>query len=161
MDPIKNFRKYLNEEEFPFFNNFEKEVLQYGLDNIENLQPGAYTEEVADEIFNPPGDGIIIYNNEGVEFISKFNDRDGGSGWASGLEYAFDAADEMDNTQYIAGLMLEGNWAGVANYIIMEMGRRLLVASEILAQKIASNDEEMSEEDIEDLKDELELFISG
>jgi hypothetical protein len=67
----------------------------------------------------------------------------------------------MDSVDFIAERVQEGNWAGVANFIIMEMGRRLLVASEILSQKIASNDEEISEEDIEDLKDELELFISG
>jgi len=161
MDPLKRFQRFLNEEEMPFFNNFEKEILQYGLDNIESLQPGVSAQEVGDEIFNPPGDGTIIYNNEGVEFLSNFNDRDGGSGWASALEYAFDAADEMDSTDFIAQRIQNGNWAGVANYIIIEMGRRLLLASEVLAQKIASGDEELSAEDIQDLEDELEIFIAS
>ena len=35
----------------------------------------------------------------------------------------------------------------------------LLVASEILGQKIATGDEEMDAEDIQDLEQELELFI--
>jgi len=161
MDPLKTFQKYLNEEEMPFFNNFEKQILQYGLDNIENLQPGVYAEEVGDEIFNPPGDGAFIYNSDGIEFLSNFNDRDGGSGWASALEYAFDAADEMDSTDFIAQRIQNGNWAGVANYIIIEMGRRLLLASEVLGQKIAAGDEELSAEDIQDLEDELEIFIAS
>jgi len=161
MDPLKRFQRFLNEEEIPFFNNFEKQILQYGLDNIENLQPGVYAEEVGDEIFNPPGDGAFIYNSDGVEFLSNFNDRDGGSGWASALEFAFDAADEMGSTEFIAERIQEGNWAGVANYIIIEMGRRLILASEVLAQKIAADEDEMSAEDIEDLQDELELFIGG
>ena len=150
----------MSEQELPFFNNFEKEILQYGLDNIENLEPGLDVYEVGDELFNPPGDGIIIYHNEGIELLSKFNNRDGGDGWAAALEFAFEAADEMGNTEFIAEMVQEGNWAGVANYIIMEMGRRLLLASEVLAQKIANGDDELTAEDIEDLEDELGLFIS-
>ena len=161
MDPLKRFQRFLNEEEMPFFNNFEKQILQYGLDNIGNLEPGLDVQEVGDEIFNPAGDGAFIYNSDGIEFLSNFNDRDGGSGWASALEYAFDAADEMDSTDFIAQRIQNGNWAAVANYIIIEMGRRLLLASEVLAQKIASGDEELSAEDIQDLEDELELFIGG
>ena len=161
MDPLKRFQNYINEQEIPFFNNFEKEILQIGLDNIESLQPGSSVSEVGDEIFNPPGDGIIIYNNEGVEFLSNFNNRDGGSGWSSALEYAFDAAEEMGNDEFIAEMIRSGNWAGVANYLIIEMGRRLILASEVLAQKIANDDEEMSAEDIQDLEDELELFIAS
>ena len=161
MDPLKRFQRFLNEEEIPSFNNFEKQILQYGLDNIEGIEPGLPVELVGDEIFNPPGDGIIIYNSDGVEFLSNFNDRDGGSGWASALEYAFDAADEMGNIEFIGEKIQEGNWAGVANYLIIEMGRRLILASEVLAQKIASGDEELSAEDIQDLEDELELFIGS
>ena len=161
MDPLKRFQRFLNEEEMPFFNNFEKQILQYGLDNIENLQPGVYAEEVGDEIFNPPGDGAFIYHSDGIEFLNNFNNRDGGSGWAAALEYAFEAADEWDSTEFIAEKVQEGNWAGVANYILIEMGRRLLLASEVLAQKIAEGDEELSAEDIQDLEDELEIFIAS
>ena len=160
MDPLKRFQRFLNEEEMPFFNNFEKQILQYGLDNIGNLEPGLDIQEVGYELFNP-ADGVIIYHNEGIEFLSNFNDRDGGSGWAAALEFAFDAVDEMESTEFVAQLIQDGNWAGVANHIFLEKGRRLLLASEVLAQKIASGDEELSAEDIQDLEDELELFIAS
>ena len=178
MDPFKTFRDIylaeskkvlplsklketvMAEQDLPEFNNFEKEILQYGLDNIESLQPGSYASEVGDEIFNPAGDGIIIYNNEGIEFLTKFNNREGGYGWAAALEYAFDAAEEMGNDEFLAEMIRSGNWAGISNYLIIEMGRRLILASEILAQKIANNDEEMDAEDIKDLEQELDLFIN-
>ena len=160
MDALNTFKKYLNEEELPEFNDFEKEILQYGLENIEGLEPGLYASEVGDDIFNPPGDGIVIYNNEGVEFLNNFNNRDGGSGWAAALEYAFDAAEEMGNDEFLAEMIRSGNWAGVANYLIIEMGRRLIMASEVLAQKIANGDDEMDAEDIKNLEQELDLFIN-
>ena len=40
MDALNTFKKYLNEEELPEFNNFQKQILKYGLDNVEYLQPG-------------------------------------------------------------------------------------------------------------------------
>ena len=101
MDPFKTFRDIylaeskkvlplsklketvMAEQDLPEFNNFEKEILQYGLENIEGLEPGSYASEVGDDIFNPPGDGIFIYNNEGVEFLTKFNNREGGL-WMGG-----------------------------------------------------------------------------
>ena len=83
-----------------------------------------------------------------------------GYGWAAALEYAFDAAEEMGNDEFLAEMIRSGNWAGIANYLIIEMGRRLILASEILAQKIANDDEEMTAEDIEDLEQELDLFIN-
>ena len=159
MDPLKKFQAYLNEEELPYFNNFEKQVLQYGLDHIGDVKEGDQAEDVADIMFNPEGDGIIIYNQEGVDFLTKFNDRDAGSGWASALEYVFDVAADYEFTDYISEKIQEGNWAAVANYIIAEMGRRLILGSEVLAQAI-SNNEQVTAEDIEDLEQELELFIS-
>ena len=159
MDPLKKFQAYLNEEELPYFNDFEKQVLQYGLDHIGDVREGEQAEDVVDIMFNPEGDGIIIYNQEGIDILTKFNDRDAGSGWASALEYAFDIAADYDSTDYMSEKVQEGNWAAVADYIIAEMGRRLMVSSEILAQAIANN-EKMTAEDIEDLKQELELFIS-
>ena len=160
MDPLKTFKKYLNEEEIPFFNNFEKQILQYGLDNIGNLEPGLDIQEVGYELFNP-ADGIIIYNSEGIEFLSNFNYRGAGSGWAAALEFAFDAVDVMESTEFVAQLIQDGNWAGVANHIILEMGRSLLNTSEVLGQKESAGDEELSAEDIQDLEDELELFIAS
>ena len=160
MDPLKQFQRFLNEEEIPSFNNFEKQILQYGLDNIGNLEPGLDIQEVGYELLSS-ADGIIIYHNEGIEFLSNFNDRDGGSGWASALEYAFEAADDIESTEYVAQLIQDGNWAGVANHIILEMGRNLLNKSEVLGQKESVGDEELSAEDIQDLEDELELFIAS
>ena len=173
MDALKNFRKYILVEskesvsltkinemsELPTFNNFEKQILQYGLDNIENIKEGDYASEVADEMFNPVGDGLIIYNSEGVDLLSNFNTADSGYGWASALEYVFSAAEEVESLDYIAEKMVEGNWAAIANSLIMEMGRELILASEVLAPLIA-NDERLDAEDIQDLEQELELFIS-
>lgn len=155
----KKYKAFLNEQELPEFNNFEKQILQYGLDHIGDVREGEHAEDVADIMFNPEGDGIIIYNQEGIEFLTKFNDRDAGSGWASALEYVFDIAEDYSFTDYISEKIQQGNWAAVANYIIAEMGRRLIVGSEVLAQAIA-NEEQMTAEDIQDLEQELELFIS-
>lgn len=153
----KKYKAFLNEQDLPDFNDFEKEVLQYGLDNIENLEAGAvYPNDVANDLYN--SSETVIYHHDGIELISKFQ-GDEGTGWAAALEYLFRMASDMGTVDNLLEAIAEGNWAKVASILLLFKGEELLNGSEIIAQAVAS-DEELTDEDIENIEQELELFIS-
>lgn len=156
---IKKYKAFINEDELPYFSNFDKEILQYGLDNIENIREGDDPYEAADQLFSDP-EGLVIYHHDGINLLSNFNHRDRGDGWANALAYVFEKSDELGDFDYVGDRIKEGNWAAIANYLINEYGKELILASDILAQAI-SVDKPLTVEDIEDLGDELQLFIDG
>lgn len=161
MDPIKRFKNYINEQEIPYFSEFDKGVFDYVLNNIENLRPGDSADpmEVADHTLNNSEN--IIYHSEGIKFLESFEGEMGLRGWTGALEYAFNKAQDYDNESYISELVQSGNWAQLANFIILMKGEELMIASEVLAQKIANGDYILDAGDIQDLEDELNLFIGG
>jgi hypothetical protein len=161
MDPVERFKNYLNEEEIPYFSDFDKEVFDYILNNLENLQPGDSSDplDVVNATVNR--DDNIIYHSEGIKFLEGFQGENGARGWTGALEYAFERAADFDNESYIGELIQAGNWSGLANYIILMRGEEIIVASEVLSQKVASNEPTLDAGDIEDLEQELELFING
>jgi len=153
----KKYKAFLNEQDLPDFNEFEKEVLQYGLDNIGNLEAGAiYPNDVANDLYNR--NETIIYHHEGIDLINKFQGDDG-TGWAAALEYLFRTASDMGTVDNLLEAIAEGNWAKVASLLLLFKGEELLRGSEIIAQAV-SGDDELTDEDIENLEQELELFIS-
>ncbi len=159
MDAIKTFKKYLNEQEIPSFNNFEKEILQYAVDYIDNVEEGVDPTEVADLMFNR-GDGAMSSYYDGIQLISNYN-GDNGDGWANGLEYLFGKGDDMGmDPDYIGSMIKDGRWDTLGNILLLYKAEELLVASEILAQAIRT-DEPLTASDIENLEDELNLFIDS
>ena len=149
MDALNTFKKYLNEEELPEFNNFQKQILKYGLDNIENIQPGDQASEVADALFNQPE--MVNSYYEGITLLSNYNDANSGEGWTG---------EEFGMSESLSENIKDAAWDSLASLLIYWKGEELLVASEILGQKFATGDEEMDAEDIQDLEQELELFIN-
>lgn len=158
MDAIKKFKKYLNEQEIPDFNDFEKNILQYAVDYIENVEEGDYGDDVASSIFNT--NTIIDTYFEGIKLLEAYN-GDNGSGWANGLEYLFDKGDDMGmDPDNIGSMIKDGGWNAVGNLLLLLKGEELLQQSEVISRVIRSN-ETMTASDIEDLEDELKLFIDN
>ena len=157
MDALNTFKKYLNEEELPEFNNFQKQILKYGLGNVEYLQPGDQASEVADALFNRPE--MVTSYYEGITLLSNYNDANSGEGWTGALEYLFERGEDFGMSESLSENIKDAAWDSLASLLIYWKGEELLVASEILGQKFATGDEEMDAEDIQDLENELELFI--
>ena len=154
MDAIKKFKNYLNEQEIPNFNNFEKKILQYAVDYIENIEEGIDGEEAAFTIFH--NISIDTYF-EGIELIESYN-GDNGSGWVNALEYLFEKEEEMGIE--IGNTIKDGRWDTVGSLLVLLKGEELLDQSEVISRVIRSN-EVMTASDIEDLEDELNLFIDN
>ena len=160
MDPLKRFQRFLNEEEMPYFTDFDKSIFQYIIDNIENLQEGDDVNDVVrktlDQDTNFPNYG------DALKFIESFN-GEYGRGWYEAIEYVYSQADEFgdDQKRVVSSHLENGEWNLIADLILLGKAEEIILASEVLAQKIAAGDEELSAEDIQDLEDELELFIGG
>ena len=158
MDALKKFKQYLNEEEIPYFSDFDKKIFQYAVDNIENVGEGTDGDEVAREII-AAGDIINTYW-EGIQLISSYP-GESGSGWSNALEYIYGRADDMGlGDDFISESIKSGRWDVLGNILLEYKIEELLVASEIIAQAISSN-EPLTKEDIQDLEQELDLFIDN
>lgn len=171
MDPFKRFRDiYLVEgkkdvslpkinemQDIPYFNNFDKEVLQYAVDYIENVEEGADPNEVADLMFNR-GDGAMSSYYDGIQLLTNYN-GDNGEGWTNGLEFLFDRGEDMGmDSDYIGSMIKDGRWDTLGNLMLLYKAEELLIASQILADAISSN-RDLTAADIEDLEKELKIFI--
>jgi hypothetical protein len=157
---LKKYKAFLNEQELPNFSKFDKMVLQYAADNIENLEEGVSPHDVANAIFYS-GDGIIIYYDDGIKLLESYY-GDNGEGWTNAIEYLYERTEEdgIDSSVFIGDLIKNGRWDSLGNHLLFYRGEELLLASEVLAQLIAANEDEMTKEDIEDLENELEFLAS-
>ena len=156
---LKKYKAFLNEQELPNLNTFDKKILQYAADYIENVEVGEDPTDVADAIFNR-GDGVIISYYDGIQLIQSYY-GDNGEGWTNALEYLFEKADDMGmDSVFIGDLIKEGRWDTLGNLLLLYKAEEVLLASEVLAQLIATNEDEMTQEDIENLEQELEFLAS-
>ena len=113
MDAIKSFKKYLveskkaiTEQEIPEFTDFEKEILQIGIDNIGNIEVGTSPYEAGNAIYNTD---TLTRHSDGIALL---------------------------------------------------LGADLIRRSEIIELAIKSN-QDLTSGDIEDLEDELTLFVGN
>ena len=157
MDALNTFKKYLNEEELPYFTDFDKSILKFILDNIENIEEGDDVNDVVSTTLDQ--DTNFSNYGDALRFIESFN-GEYGRGWHEAIEYLYSLADEFgeEEKNVISGYFENGQWHKVADYILLGKARELLSSSEILAQKIANGDDVMTAEDIEDLEQELDFI---
>ena len=165
MDPLKTFRKYILVEskepvsltkinemsELPTFSQTDKEILRFMADNTDFIDEGAEASEVSDYLLNQDYFINKGKTQEGKDFLSR-------SGGLDSLEIVMERSREYGDVDYIADYIAKGDWDKIANLYALFRGEEILLASEVLAPLIA-NDETLDAEDIQDLEQELELFI--
>ena len=154
----KQTEKVMTEQEIPEFTNFEKEILKIGIRNIDNLKVGTHPYEAGDAIYNTDS---IDYHSEGIDLLNKYWGI-AGTGWTGALEYLFEEGENRGfEPEFMSEKIAEGDWASVGNLLVFCLGEDLTRRSEVIERAIRSNQEELTSEDIEDLEDELNLFISN
>ena len=166
MDPLKTFRKYILVEskepvsltkinemsELPTFSQTDKEILRFMADNTVFIDEGAEANEVSDYLLNQDYFINEGETQEGKDFLSR-------SGGLDSLEIVMNSVQhEYGDVDYIADYIAKGEWDKIANLYALFRGEEILLASEVLAPLIA-NDERLDAGDIQDLQQELELFI--
>ena len=155
MDPLKRFQRFLNEEEIPNFSDTDKEILEFIKDRTDMIEVGSLPQEIADYTLNQ--DYFVDQGDE--EEGKSFLERAGGA-WEI-LDFIFERSEDFGMTDSVIDDIKNKKWDSLARLYALYRAEELLLASEVLAQKIASGDEELSAEDIQDLEDELELFIAS
>tara|TARA_R110000744_G_scaffold317248_1_gene423900 strand:+ start:520 stop:1008 length:489 start_codon:yes stop_codon:yes gene_type:complete len=162
MDAIKSFKKYLveskkaiTEQEIPEFTDFEKEILQIGIDNIGNIEVGTSPYLAGDAIYNTD---TLTRHSDGIALLNKYQGNEG-TGWTGALKYLFEEA-ENHSAESISKKIAEGNWSSIGTILALYLGADLIRRSEIIELAIKSN-QDLTSGDIEDLEDELTLFVGN
>ena len=166
MDHFQTFRKYLlvesenglplsklKEQDMPEFSEIDKEILQFMADNVDQIEVGDYVDEVANRLGNEAY--FTTYHSDGFDFLQR-------AGGLKALAYILDKERDLigEVSEETIDDLKEENYSPLANLYAFYKVEELILASEIYAQKIARGEEEMDQQDIEDLKTELEFLAS-
>ena len=155
MDAIKSFKKYLNEQDIPDFSESDKEILEFIKDRLDMLEDKSSSDsfEVVAATFNQDyfiDDGDTA---EGLRFLKTL-----GNGWET-ISNIIDRSGDNGSTDYLIEKIANKEWDAVARLYSLFRAEELMLSSEVLGQKQARGEEELDASDIEDLRDELTIFI--
>ena len=155
MDAIKSFKKYLNEQDIPDFSESDKEILEFIKDRLDILDDNNSSDsfEVVNAIVNQ--DYFIDKGDtdDGLRFLKTL-----GNGWET-ISNIIDRSGDDGSTDYLIEKIANKEWDAVAGIYIVFRAEELMLSSEVLGQKQARGEEELDASDIEDLRDELTIFI--
>ena len=155
MDAIKSFKKYLNEQDIPDFSESDKEILEFIKDRLDMLEDKSSSDsfEVVAATFNQDyfiDDGDTA---EGLRFLKTL-----GNGWET-ISNIIDRSGDYGSTDYLIEKIANKEWDAVARLYSLFRAEELMLSSEVLGQKQDRGEEELDASDIEDLRDELTIFI--
>ena len=155
MDAIKSFKKYLNEQDIPDFSESDKEILEFIKDRLDMLDDNSSSDsfEVVAATFNQDyfiDDGDTA---DGLRFLKTL-----GNGWET-ISNIIDRSGDYGSTDYLIEKIANKEWDAVARLYSLFRAEELMLSSEVLGQKQARGEEELDASDIEDLRDELTIFI--
>tara|TARA_B110000902_G_scaffold14812_1_gene17554 strand:- start:1019 stop:1489 length:471 start_codon:yes stop_codon:yes gene_type:complete len=155
MDAIKSFKKYLNEQDIPDFSESDKEILEFIKDRLDMLDDKSSSDsfEVVAATFNQDyfiDDGDTA---EGLRFLKTL-----GNGWET-ISNIIDRSGDYGSTDYLIEKIANKEWDAVARLYSLFRAEELMLSSEVLGQKQDRGEEELDASDIEDLRDELTIFI--
>ena len=155
MDAIKSFKKYLNEQDIPDFSESDKEILEFIKDRLDMLEDKSSSDsfEVVAATFNQDyfiDDGDT---DDGLRFLKTL-----GNGWET-ISNIIDRSGDNGSTDYLIEKIANKEWDAVARLYSLFRAEELMLSSEVLGQKQARGEEELDASDIEDLRDELTIFI--
>lgn len=155
MDAIKSFKKYLNEQDIPDFSESDKEILEFIKDRLDMLEDKSSSDsfEVVAATFNQDyfiDDGDTA---DGLRFLKTL-----GNGWET-ISNIIDRSGDNGSTDYLIEKIANKEWDAVARLYSLFRAEELMLSSEVLGQKQARGEEELDASDIEDLRDELTIFI--
>ena len=155
MDAIKSFKKYLNEQDIPDFSESDKEILEFIKDRLDMLDDNSSSDsfEVVFAILNQDyfiDDGDT---DDGLRFLKTL-----GNGWET-ISNIIDRSGDDGSTDDLIEKIANKEWDAVARLYSLFRAEELMLSSEVLGQKQARGEEELDASDIEDLRDELTIFI--
>ena len=155
MDAIKSFKKYLNEQDIPDFSESDKEILEFIKDRLDMLEDNSSSDsfEVVAATLNQDyfiDDGDTA---DGLRFLKTL-----GNGWET-ISNIIDRSGDYGSTDYLIEKIANKEWDAVARLYSLFRAEELMLSSEVLGQKQARGEEELDASDIEDLRDELTIFI--
>ena len=155
MDAIKSFKKYLNEQDTPDFSESDKEILEFIKDRLDMLDDNSSSDSfevvaaiVNQDYFIDKGD-----TDDGLRFLKTL-----GNGWET-ISNIIDRSGDDGSTDYLIEKIANKEWDAVARLYSLFRAEELMLSSEVLGQKQARGEEELDASDIEDLRDELTIFI--
>tara|TARA_R110002124_G_scaffold25435_1_gene92241 strand:- start:378 stop:848 length:471 start_codon:yes stop_codon:yes gene_type:complete len=155
MDAIKSFKKYLNEQDIPDFSESDKEILEFIKDRLDMLDDNSSSDSfevvaaiVNQDYFIDKGD-----TDDGLRFLKTL-----GNGWET-ISNIIDRSGDDGSTDYLIEKIANKEWDAVARLYSLFRAEELMLSSEVLGQKQARGEEELDASDIEDLRDELTIFI--
>ena len=155
MDAIKSFKKYLNEQDIPDFSESDKEILEFIKDRLDMLDDNSSSDSfevvaaiVNQDYFIDKGD-----TDDGLRFLKTL-----GNGWET-ISNIIDRSGDNGSTDYLIEKIANKEWDAVARLYSLFRAEELMLSSEVLGQKQAREEEELDASDIEDLRDELTIFI--
>ena len=155
MDAIKSFKKYLNEQDIPDFSESDKEILEFIKDRLDMLEDKSSSDsfEVVAATLNQDyfiDDGDTA---DGLRFLKTL-----GNGWET-ISNIIDRSGDDDSTDYLIEKIANKEWDAVARLYSLFRAEELMLSSEVLGRKQDRGEEELDASDIEDLRDELTIFI--
>tara|TARA_R110000823_G_scaffold181259_1_gene313556 strand:+ start:611 stop:1081 length:471 start_codon:yes stop_codon:yes gene_type:complete len=155
MDAIKSFKKYLNEQDIPDFSESDKEILEFIKDRLDMLDDNSSSDsfDVVNATLNQDyfiDDGDTA---DGLRFLKTL-----GNGWET-ISNIIDRSGDDGSTDYLIEKIANKEWDAVARLYSLFRAEELMLSSEVLGQKQARGEEELDASDIEDLRDELTIFI--
>ena len=155
MDAIKSFKKYLNEQDIPDFSESDKEIFEFIKDRLDMLDDNSSSDsfEVVAATLNQDyfiDDGDTA---DGLRFLKTL-----GNGWET-ISNIIDRSGDYGSTDYLIEKIANKEWDAVARSYSLYRAEELMLSSEVLGQKQDRGEEELDASDIEDLRDELTIFI--
>ena len=166
MDHLHTFRKFilaesekglplkkLKENDMKEYSETDKQILDFMADNTELIEEGSDIDEIDGPLVNEAY--FTLDDVAGKKFLKD-------AGGIDALAYIIEQ-DEMffgEVDQGTVQLMKERRYDGLANLYVFYRGKELLEDSEVLKQKIAADDDEMDQADIEQLEEELRFLSS-
>ena len=155
MDAIKSFKKYLNEQDIPDFSESDKEIFEFIKDRLDMLDDNSSSDsfDVVNATLNQDyfiDDGDTA---DGFRFLKTL-----GNGWET-ISNIIDRSGDDGSTDYLIEKIANKEWDAVARLYSLFRAEELMLSSEVLGQKQARGEEELDASDIEDLRDELTIFI--
>ena len=152
---MKTFKKYLNEQDTPDFSESDKEILEFIKDRLDMLDDNSSSDsfEVVAATLNQDyfiDDGDTA---DGLRFLKTL-----GNGWET-ISNIIDRSGDDGSTDYLIEKIANKEWDAVARVYSLFRAEELMLSSEVLGQKQARGEEELDASDIEDLRDELTIFI--
>lgn len=151
MNELENFRKFLKEEDdLPSFSKSDIEILEFMLDNIGNLSEGDEPYDIVQNLLN--SDYFTIYHDEGAEFLENI-------GVLRALSYVFEKENELvgEISKELGRNIADESWSSIANLYAYYRGEELLDSLETY-RRLIEDDEKLTENDIAEIKDELEFL---